>query len=232
MRKNTGTRAPAPACIGVIMDGNRRWARERGLPVFAGHKKGYETLKNFVSWAADAGVSHIIAYAFSTENWKRSKREVEMLMKLFGSILEEGEEFKKRDIEVTFIGQKERFSEELREGMARLERNTRRCKKLHLTIALSYGGRAEIVSAANNLLHKGARLVTEAVFAKHLWTKGVPDPDIIIRTGGEKRLSNFLLWQCAYSELFFVDTYWPAFSKKEFNDILSEYARREKRQGK
>lgn len=214
------------------MDGNRRWAKERGLPVSAGHYRGYKKLKEVVSWAKEAGVKHLIVYAFSTENWNRSKKEVEMLMKLFGEVLSQGDEFKKENVKVSFIGQRDKFSESMIVGMEEMQNKTKNCKTINLTIALSYGGRAEIVSAVNALLKSGVNSVSEYMFADNLWTKGVPDPDIIIRPGGERRLSNFLPWQSVYSELFFIDTYWPAFTKREFKNILSEYKKIERRKGK
>jgi undecaprenyl diphosphate synthase len=219
-------------CVGIIMDGNRRWAKEKGLPVFAGHHSGYKKLKEVILWAKDADIKNLIIYAFSTENWNRSKMEVNMLMKLFGQILSQGNEFKKEDVKVTFVGQKKRFAKKISDGMDRMECVTNKCKTIHLSIALSYGGRAEIISTVNTILQKGIKNISEKMFTSNLWTGSIPDPDIIIRTGGERRLSNFLPWQSVYSELFFVDTYWPAFTKREFKNILYEYSKREKRKGK
>jgi len=214
------------------MDGNRRWAKEQGLPVSAGHYRGYKKLKEVVLWAKEAGVKHLVVYAFSTENWNRSKLEVDMLIKLFGEVLSQGDEFKKEDVRVTFVGQKDLFSKSINKGIERMESETNNCKTIHLSIALSYGGRAEIISTINTLLQNGIKNISEERFTDSLWTKGIPDPNIIIRTGGEKRLSNFLPWQGVYSELFFIDTYWPVFTKREFKSILSKYSKREKRKGK
>jgi undecaprenyl diphosphate synthase len=221
-----------PTCVGIIMDGNRRWAKERGLPTALGHRAGYKKLKEVVLWAKEAGVSNVVVYAFSTENWGRSEKEIDTLMKLFGDVLKQQDFFKKEKIKVRFIGQTEKFSDNLKKGIKEMEKSTKKYDGLRLSIALSYGGRAEIVSAVNTLLQRGTKKVSEKEFSSHLWTAGIPDPEIIIRTGGERRLSNFLSWQSVYSELFFTDTYWPAFTKREFKSILAEYAKREKRKGK
>jgi len=215
------------------MDGNRRWARERGLPTLEGHLRGYRKLKNVMSWAKEAGVPHLIFYTFSTENWNRSKEEVGYLMKLFETAFaNEIDEIKKKGIRLRFIGQRERFSEKLQAAMARAERDTAENTEGTVAFALSYGGRQEIIEAANALLKEGKKQTDEAAFGEHLWSAGIPDPDIIIRPGGEKRLSNFLPWQSVYSELFFSDTYWPDFSKEEFLGILKEYGERGRRRGK
>jgi len=221
-----------PSCVGIIMDGNRRWAKERGLPVALGHRAGYKKLKEVVLWAKEAGVCDVVVYAFSTENWARNKKEVETLMKLFGVVLKQKDIFKKQKIRVRFVGQSERFPDEIIKSIEEMEDATREYKEMNLSIALSYGGRAEIVSAVNNLLAEKVKNVSEKEFSSYLWTVNTPDPEIIIRTGGEKRLSNFLTWQSVYSELFFTDTYWPAFTKREFKSILAEYKKREKRKGK
>jgi len=214
------------------MDGNRRWAKEHGLPVALGHRAGYKKLKEVVLWAKEAGIKNIVVYAFSTENWERSKKEIEALMNLFIGALKQQDVFKKQKIRVRFVGQSERFPDEIIKSIEEMEDATREYKEMNLSIALSYGGRAEIVSAVNNLLAEKVKNVSEKEFSSYLWTVNTPDPEIIIRTGGEKRLSNFLTWQSVYSELFFTDTYWPAFTKREFKSILAEYEKREKRKGK
>lgn len=220
------------SCVGIIMDGNRRWAKGRGVPAVLGHRKGYKKLKEVVLWSKEEGVKNLIVYAFSTENWDRGKKEIDTLMKLFDDVLKQKDFFKKEKINVRFIGQIDKFSDNLKCGIKELEEDTKKYNGLRLSIALSYGGRAEIISAVNGLLKMGVKKISEEDFSKKLWTKDIPDPELIIRTGGEKRLSNFLLWQSVYSELFFVDTYWPAFTKREFKGILSEYFKREKRKGK
>lgn len=222
-----------PECVGVIIDGNRRWAREHNVPVVEGHRTGYENLKSFVFWARDAGVKHVIAYVFSTENWNRSTEEVDNLMKLVRFVLNhEVDEMKKEGVHVSIAGERERFDDGMQKLLEKAERETVGGDRIHLVLALSYGGRAEILSAVQQLVQKGDVDITEEQFSKTLWTCGIPDPDMIIRTGGEKRLSNFLLWQAAYSELFFTDTLWPAFTKEEFLEILQEFSKRERRHGR
>lgn len=217
------------------MDGNRRWARKNNLPAFEGHRRGYDTLKKVGEWAREAGIKSVIFYAFSTENWNRAKEEVGYLMNLFRWILkEELQRFKKERIRITVIGKKELLPEDIQKQVALVEEETKHFSDFHLVFAISYGGRSEILYAVRGIIQENKKEdeITEAMFSKHLWTKDIDDPDIIIRTSGEKRLSNFLPWQSVYSELFFVDTLWPDFSKKEFLAILEEYSKREKRIGK
>lgn len=224
--------SPGVGCIGVIMDGNRRWAKENGLPTYEGHAQGYKKLKDLMRWARAASIPHVSIYAFSTENWQRSEQEVGYLMKLFRFLLEnEMEEMVRERIRMRIIGERVRFSEDMQKMMEKIEAATGAAYDITLHLALSYGGRAEIVSAANALLKQGVP-VTEEAFARALGSHPMPDPDLIIRTGGEKRLSNFLPWQSTYSELFFTDTKWPAFTKEEFDAILAEFSARERRHGK
>lgn len=227
------TPAP-PQCIGMIMDGNRRWAKAQGLSALKGHEAGFSKLKDVVRWAKVRGVKHLMVYAFSTENWNRSEEEVSYLMDLMRRVFKPGaeelEEIKQEGGRLRFVGQRERFSKDLQEALAYAEKDTQE-GGLTLWVGLSYGGRAEILHAAAEL-QKSGELVTEESFAAKLWTAGMPDPDIIIRTSGEERLSGFLPWQGVYSELFFTKTYWPDFSEAEFDTILAEYAVRERRHGK
>ncbi len=221
-----------PTCIGIIMDGNRRWARERGLPTFEGHRRGYEKLKEVMEWCRDAGVTHVVVYALSTENWKRAEEEVSYLMDLFRTILDEqAAKLQSEGVAVHFVGDLARFPEDIQAHMREVHAKNAPDATHHMWVAASYGGRPEILAAVNTLIREGATHVDEALFASRLWAAGMPDPDIIIRTGGEKRLSNFLSWQTVYSELFFVDTFWPDFSKRELDAILSEFATRERRRG-
>lgn len=224
--------APAVACIGFIMDGNRRWARAHDKPVFEGHGEGYQKLQDVVRWTRERGIPHLVVYAFSTENWQRSEEEVGYLMKLFRSVLE-GEMQKMLDehVRVRFIGDRSRFSADIRKMMGAMEAATEARYDITLHLLTSYGGRAELVAAANALVKEG-REVTEDSFAGTLWSHPMPDPDIIIRTGGQMRLSGFLPWQSVYSELFFTDTLWPDFTEEEFDSILAEFAQRERRRGK
>jgi undecaprenyl diphosphate synthase len=219
------------SCIGIIMDGNRRWAKAKGLSKLEGHRAGRNALRRAVAFARARGVKHLAVYGFSTENWNRESGEVAYLMNLFGDAIEqEMNELGKNGVKIRFVGQRERFSKKLQEAMDRSERETANNSDLTLWCCLSYGGHSEIVAAACAAAAHGEE-INEEVLSRHMWTASMPDPDIIIRTGGEKRLSNFLTWQSVYSELFFVDTYWPDFSEKEFGAILEEFATRERRNG-
>jgi undecaprenyl diphosphate synthase len=220
-------------CVGFIMDGNRRWAKEKGKPSLEGHRAGYEILAQTASWTRDLNIPHLVVYAFSTENWGRSEEEVGYLMNLFRFIVnEQVDRMVTERVRVRFIGQRERFAKDLQEGMTRIEEATSKEYDVTLHIALSYGGRAEIVAAANQLLVEKSGPVTEEEFSQKLWSHPMPDPDIIVRTGGDMRLSGFLPWQTIYSELFFIPTLWPDFSKTEFEQIIEEFNSRERRRGK
>jgi len=219
------------------MDGNRRWARARGLPVLKGHEAGYEKLKEFVRWCKEFGIGTVYAYAFSTENWNRPKEEVGYLMKLLSTVLKtESNDLLKEKVRIKFVGQIEKFSPAIRFGIKKIEKATEKLTGLTLIICLSYGGRAEIISAIKKLVHerggRGAAKITGDEFQKHLWTAGFPDPELIIRTSGEIRTSNFLPWQAAYSEWFFTKTLWPALSRREFEKILRDFAKRDIRRGR
>lgn len=221
-----------PRSIGIIMDGNRRYAKARNMPIIEGHRRGYAKLREVLQWAQAADIRNVIVYAFSAENWRRTKEEVENLMDLLrGGINEVARDAKTHNTRIIFLGERERLPQDIIVAMARVEDETRHAERYKLGIALSYGGRAEILRAIAALPEKTHQTLTEEEFAKYLWTKDFPDPDLIIRTGGEQRLSGFLLWQAAYSELFFTDTLWPDFTKEEFNRILEAYATRERRFG-
>jgi undecaprenyl diphosphate synthase len=223
--------SPVPTCVGIILDGNRRWAKERGLPTLEGHRAGMAALKTAVRFIGARGVKHLIVYAFSTENWNRAPEEVSYLMELFAAtIRKEMTELGTEGVRTRFVGQRERFSPTLQAAMSELEKDTAANDSLTLWVCLSYGGRAEITAAAKAAAADGA--ITEESISRHLWTAGMPDPDLIIRTGGEQRLYNFLPWQSTYSELFFPDIFWPDFSVGTFNSILAEFASRERRHGK
>lgn len=223
-----------PVSIGIIMDGNRRYAKAKGLPQVEGHRLGYAKLKEVADWCREVGIKFLIVYAFSTENWNRSKEEVSYLIELFKKVLfSEAEKIQKEHGAIRFIGDLTRFSKEMVAKITELEVNNPAEPNLTLVVALSYGGRLEILTAINKLIEAGNSVpVTEEAFLKHLWSAGVPDPDLIIRVGGEKRLSNFLTWQSVYSELFFTDTQWPAFSREEFFTILKDFSARDRRMGK
>jgi len=220
-------------CIGIVMDGNRRWAKGKGLPQYEGHSKGYDKLKAVLRWSKEFGIENVMVYAFSTENWGRKETEIKYLFKLFRRVINEGiEELHKEGARVKFVGQIERFPKDIQEGIKEAEAKTKNNKELGLYIALSYGGRAEILNATNKLLELKKQKVTEKEFEKYLWTAGMPDPEIIIRTGGDTRLSNFLPWQGVYSELYFIKTLWPAFSKNDFKKVLDDFYGVERRLGK
>ncbi|QQG42829.1 MAG: di-trans,poly-cis-decaprenylcistransferase [Candidatus Giovannonibacteria bacterium] len=220
-----------PLCVGIILDGNRRWAKERGLPFFEGHRQGLDNVEPIALAARDMGVKHLALYAFSTENWERPKKEVSMLMSLFETMAKDkADRLIKEGAKVRFAGQLWRFSENLQKLMREAEEKSPAEPKITIWILLSYGGRADIAQAAGALAKKG-EAASEESLARNLWTAGMPDPDIIIRTGGEQRQSNFLLWQAAYSELFFPKTFWPEFTKEEFENIINEYKKRERRNG-
>lgn len=216
------------------MDGNRRWARERNLPTFEGHARGFQKAKEVAGWCKIAGVTYAILYAFSNENWNRSKEEVAYLTELFDKFIHEyAEQLHAEGGAVRFIGEVGRFGEKFESEARALEAQNPDKPSCTVIIALSYGGRQEIVRAANKLLkEKSGEEITEADFAAQLYTHEIPDPDLIVRTSGEYRLSGFLPWQSTYSELFFVPTYWPDFSEQEFKNVLNEYASRERRGGK
>ena len=216
------------------MDGNGRWAERRGLPVAEGHREGTRALRRTVEAAIDLGVRSLAVYAFSTENWTRPADEVESLMEIFGETIErELPELAKQGVRTRFIGRRDRAPEWLRERMAALEAETAANDRLSLWIAFDYGGRAELAEAARRLLESGIRPedVDEEALAAHLHAPELPDPDLLIRTSGELRLSNFLLWQLAYAELVFVETLWPDFGEDDLRGALADYATRRRRFG-
>lgn len=224
-----------PTSLGIILDGNRRWAKERGLPSFAGHKAGYGKVKEFLAWAQEAGIRYATLYAFSTENWNRTTEEVNYFMDLIRLLAGDLEEFKNAGYRFRFIGDHARFPHDIQELFKRTESETALNKGLTVVTALSYGGQDEIIAAVNKLMHDKGRSkgeVTKEELYSYMWSHDIPFPDLIIRPGGEKRLSNFLTWQSVYAELFFIPTFWPAFSRQEFQAILDEYAARHRRFGK
>jgi undecaprenyl diphosphate synthase len=225
-----------PICIGFIMDGNRRWTGKSGVKSIEGHSEGYKKLKEVLGWVKEAGVNDAIVYAFSTENWRRTKEEVGALIGLLSFALSnEVESLVNQGVRLKFIGDLSMFPEDLQTAMKWAEKETSFNGPLTLTVALSYGGRAEILRAIKHvsLLPKEEILsLNEESLKDYLWTAKTPDPDLIIRTGGEIRLSNFLSYQGVYSELFFTKTLWPDFSKEEFQKILKEYGERKINKGK
>ncbi len=215
--------------VAIIMDGNGRWARRRGLPVAAGHRAGTRALRRTVEGAIELGVETLVVYAFSTENWTRPPEEVEALMEIFGETIDrELPDLAAQGVRTRFVGRRDRAPEELRRKMAELEDETAANERLNLWIAFDYGGRAEVVDAARRLVEAGIEPdeVDETALAARMYAPDMPDPDLLIRTSGELRLSNFLLWQLAYAELAFVDTLWPDFGEGELRSALHDYAKR------
>jgi len=213
--------------VAIIMDGNARWADQNGLPVLAGHREGARTLKQTVRDAVQLGVLELTVYAFSTENWTRPRDEVEGLMAMFAELIEsETPELDEEGVRMRFIGRREEVSEDLRERMGWAERVTAGNERMTLYVAFNYGGRAEIVDAAARYQGGG-----EDAFRQCLYAPEMTEPDILIRTSGERRLSNYLLWQCAYSELVFSDKLWPDFEKDDLAAALDEFTVRERRFG-
>lgn len=221
----------AARAVAIIMDGNARWARRRSLPIAAGHRAGTKALRRTVEAAIDLGVESLAVYAFSTENWNRPPDEVELLMEIFTETIErELPDLVRQGVRTRFIGRRDRAPSALRERMAALESETQGNRRLNLWIAFDYGGRAEIVAAANRAVAAGVE-VDEETLASYLNAPEMPDPDLLIRTSGELRISNFLLWQLAYAELVFVDTLWPDFGEAELRAALDDYASRRRRFG-
>jgi undecaprenyl diphosphate synthase len=217
--------------VAIVMDGNGRWARRRGLPVMAGHRAGTKALRRTVEAAIDLGVESLAVYAFSTENWARPPDEVDALLELFPETIDrELRDLAEQGVRTRFIGRRDRAPDELRSKMTELEAETAEKTRFQLWIAFDYGGRAEIVEAARRAAAGGGDIDEEA-FAAHLYAPEMPDPDLLIRTSGEQRISNFLLWQSAYAELVFVETLWPDFGGDELRSALDEYASRRRRFG-
>jgi undecaprenyl diphosphate synthase len=229
---------PPPRHIAIIMDGNGRWAQARGLPRIAGHRRGAEALRRTLVAASERGIPYLTLFGFSSENWKRPLAEVDDLMGLLRHYLRgEIAELHKNGVRLRVIGEIDRLSPDLVTLIGNAEALTRDNRAINLTIALSYGGRAEIVAAARAIAAEAAagRLAIEAVdedlIAGHLFTADLPDPDLLIRTSGEQRISNFLLWQCAYAELVFTKTLWPDFGRSDLEEAIADYCGRERRYG-
>lgn len=228
-----------PAHVAIIMDGNGRWAKKRLANRVKGHEQGLEVVRVIVRACREIGIPFLTLYAFSTENWQRPKAEVMALMMLLKMFLKsELKEMQDNNIRLTAIGQTERLPDDVRNLLYETMRVTEKNTGLRLSLALSYGGRSEIVKAVQEIAAKAKKGeldpsdITPEMFAGHLYTKDMPDPDLMIRTSGEMRISNFLLWQLAYSELFITDTLWPDFSREELVEILKAYQGRERRYGK
>lgn len=226
--------AAVPVHLGFILDGNRRWAKDQGLPTFDGHKKGYENLKEIALYAFDKGVQYVSAYVFSTENWKRSTEEVSYLMNMLTWVAKnEIKELDKRNIKVQFLGEKDRLSKSVLSAMESAEARTSSNTGGTLLVCLNYGGRQEIAAAVNKILAEQPAIseVTPELIEQHLYKPEVPELDLIIRTSGEQRLSNFMLWRAAYAELYFTDKHWPALTTDDLQVALNDFAGRNRRFG-
>ena len=236
--ENHGEKMVIPDHVALILDGNGRWAKKRGLPRTMGHKEGCVTVEKTVEIAARMGIRYLTVYGFSTENWKRSVEEVGALMQLFRYYMVRLLKIAKaNNVRVKMIGERSRFDRDIVEGINRLERETKDNTGLTFVIAVNYGGRDEIVRAARRMaedLETGKlkkEEITEPVFASYLDTAGIPDPDLLIRTSGELRLSNYLLWQLAYTEIYVTDCLWPDFDKEELEKAIAAYNKRDRRFG-
>jgi undecaprenyl diphosphate synthase len=222
-----------PYHLGIIIDGNRSWAREKGLPTLEGHRQGLEKVKKAVKWAKNRGIKILTLFVFSTENWKRSKIEVNYLMRLLGQAFNKKnvQSIHQEGIKIRAIGQREKLPKFLQKTIKDIEELTKNNKGMVLNFALSYGGRAEIAEAIKKMIEKKIppEKINEDVISQNLWTS---DLDLIIRTGKEQRISNFLIWQAAYAELYFCKKYWPAFTEKDLDEALADYAQRQRRFGK
>ncbi len=228
-----------PKHVGLIMDGNRRWAKSKMLPIKLGHKQGAETLKKIVRYANKIGIEHLTVYAFSTENWQRSEEEVNALMNLLQNYLDDfTKEADTENIVIRVLGDVTKLSEELQRGIASSVERTKKNTGIIFNIALNYGGRAEMIKAVKEISEEvkngkqKIEQITEETISNHLYTKGQPDPDLIVRTSGEKRLSGFLMWQSTYSEILVFDKYWPDFSEKDLDEAIEIYKARKRNLGK
>jgi len=225
-----------PQHIAIIMDGNRRWARQRHLSVTEGHRAGAQNLEKIVTYCQKIGIKYLTVYALSTENWrKRAKAEVRGIFNiLIEAVRRKAQEYKKQGVKIFILGNIQDFPQRVRRALEKILNVVKEHERLKFNIALNYGGRAEIIQAVKRIIEDGVPpgKVNEALISRYLYTNGQPDPDLVIRTGGELRLSNFLLWQLSYAELYFTKTLWPDFSEKELKKAILDFQRRERRLGK
>lgn len=222
-----------PTHIAIIMDGNGRWAKKRSLPRTAGHVAGAKTFKNIARYCNKIGLKYLTVYAFSTENWKRPRDEVKGIMNLLRDYLKDAENFKDENIKVNFIGDRTPLAEDIKELMKKNEEGSKNATGLTLNIAINYGGRDEITNAVKKIVNSGVKAedVTEDLISQNLYTYDIPDPDFIIRPSGEYRLSNYLIWQSAYSEYWFSDILWPDFTPRHLEKAINDYNHRNRRFG-
>jgi undecaprenyl diphosphate synthase len=233
-KKSTAYAPRGPAHVAIIMDGNGRWAIRRGLPRLAGHRAGTQNLRKIITACVEFGIKYLTIYAFSTENWGRPREEVDGLMHILEDVIDrELAELHKEGVQLRHIGRLERLDPKLQEKVMAAIELTKNNSRLVLNVAFNYGGRDEIVFAIQNMIRDGVKpeAVTSDLVSKYLFTAGVPDPDLIIRTSGELRVSNFLIWQGAYSEWYVTSVFWPDFNKAEFRKALETYAKRDRRYG-
>lgn len=222
-----------PRHIAIIMDGNGRWAKQRGLPRVAGHREGAESLREVLKVCAEIGVKYLTVYAFSTENWQRPQEEVDFLMSLFSQTIDrELDELIKNRVRLQFLGRLEKFSDSLRKKMEEAMQKTKSGDRITLNVMVNYGGRAEIVDAVSKIVEEGRKEISEETFAQYLYTKDIPDPDLLIRTANEMRVSNFLLWQIAYAEIFVTPTLWPDFRRTQLLEAIDNFQKRIRKFGK
>jgi undecaprenyl diphosphate synthase len=223
-----------PTHVGIIMDGNRRWARNNNVPLFMGHREGAKKIEPLVDEAIKKGINYVTFWAFSTENWKRDKNEIEVLFKVFRLFLHSSfmKKLKKKQVRVSVIGDMSPFPKDIQKDVEKIIEESKQFTAITVNFALNYGGRAEILQAVQKALTQGSHLVTEEEFGSYLYTVSQPDPDLIIRTGGDKRLSGFFPWQSTYSELYFTKTLWPDFNEAAFEKAIKEYQNRQRRFGK
>ena len=232
-KKKADEKRILPRHIAIIMDGNGRWAKQRNLPRTAGHVAGSKNFKDIARYCNKIGIEYLTVYAFSTENWKRPKEEVDNIMDLIRQYIKDTENFKDENISLQFIGSRENLPEDIIALMEKAEADSKDYTGMHLNIALNYGGRDEIVSAVKGIVSDGvpAEEICEELISQRLYTAGQPDPDYIIRPSGEYRLSNYLIWQSAYAEYWFSDVLWPDFRPKHLEQALDDYNKRNRRFG-
>ena len=233
-KSKSGAESGVPVHVGLILDGNRRWAKANGLPAVEGHRQGAETFKSIIEDIYRSGVKYISAYVFSTENWSRTQDEVSYLMKLLLQVVKRDlAELSAKGIRVVVLGSRDQISKEVDEMLDKVEATTANNTKGTLALCFNYGGQLEVVDAVKALVKEGAKAdeITVESISEHVYHPEVPPVDMIIRTSGEKRLSNFMLWRASYAELFFTDTYWPDFKAEEWHTMLADYVARHRRFG-
>ena len=230
-RKKENGERKLPVHIAIIMDGNGRWAQKRALPRTAGHVAGSENFKTIARYCNKIGIKYLTVYAFSTENWKRPQGEVDAIMNLLRDYLKDSVNFKSENIKLQFIGNLSALPEDIITLMENAEKDSQDATGLVVNMAVNYGGRDEIVAAVKEIVNSGETEITEELIGEKLYTRGIPDPDLIIRPSGEYRLSNFLIWQCAYSEFWFSNVLWPDFKPKHLEEAIDAFNLRDRRMG-